>query len=71
MMPALALPLQSAAVISLSLPVSAHTTFETLSICVDDVALWFLDDGLLLNRNKTEAILFGTSAQRKKIPTAT
>ena len=25
---------------------------------------------LLLNPNKTEAVMFGTSAQRKKIPTA-
>jgi len=48
----------------------AHTTFEALSMCVNDVARWFLENGLLLNPNKTEAVLFGTSAQRKKIPTA-
>jgi len=30
----------------------------------------FLENGLPLNPNKTEAVLFGTSAQRKKIPTA-
>jgi len=40
-------------------------------VCVNDVAPWFLKNGLLLNPNKTEAVLFGTSAlaQRKKIPT--
>jgi len=39
-------------------------------VCVNDVACWFLENGLLLNHDKTEAVLFGTSAQRKKIPTA-
>jgi len=47
----------------------AHTTFEALSVCVNDVARWFLENGLLLNPDKTEAVLFGTSPQRKKIPT--
>jgi len=47
----------------------AHTTFEALSVCVNDVSRWFLENGLLLNPDKTEAVLFGTSAQRK-IPTA-
>jgi len=48
----------------------AHTTFEALSVCVNDVARWFMENGLLLNSDKTEAVLFGTSAQRKKISTA-
>jgi len=48
----------------------AHTIFDALSVCVNDVVRWFLKNGLLLNPNKTEAVLFGTSAQRKKIPTA-
>ena len=32
---------------------SADTTFESLSMCVDDVARWFLENGLLLNPTKT------------------
>jgi len=39
-------------------------------MCVQDVARWFLENGLLLNPAKTEAVLFGTSAQRKNVPTA-
>jgi len=39
-------------------------------MCIQDVACWFLENGLLLNPAKTEAVLFGTSAQRKKVPTA-
>ena len=38
-----------------------------MSICV---ARWFLENGLLLNPAKTEEVLFGTSAQRKKVSTA-
>jgi len=49
---------------------STDTTFQSLSRCVEDVARWFLENGLLLNPAKTEAVLFGTSAQRKKVPTA-
>jgi len=48
----------------------AHTTSEALSVCVNDVARWFLENRLLLNPDKTEAVLFGTLVQRKKIPTA-
>jgi hypothetical protein len=36
---------------------------------VSDVSRWFLENGMLLNPNKTEAVLFGTRAQRKKIDT--
>jgi len=39
-------------------------------VCVNDDARWSLENGLLLNPDKTEAVLLGTSAQRKKIPTA-
>jgi len=39
-------------------------------VCVEDVARWFLENGLLLNPTKTEAVLFGTRFQRNKIPTA-
>ena len=49
---------------------SADANFQSLSMCVQDVARWFLENGLLLNPTKTEAVLFGTSAQRKKVPTA-
>ena len=40
------------------------------SVYVNDFVRWFLENGLLLNPDKTEAVLFSTSAQRKKIPTA-
>jgi len=48
----------------------ALTTFENMAICVDDVARWFLENGLPLNLNNTEAVLFDTPAEREKIPTA-
>jgi len=41
-----------------------------VSECVEDVARWFLENGLLLNTAKTEAVLFGTKAQLDKIPCA-
>ena len=48
----------------------ADVTFKAVSECVEDVARWFLENGLLLNLAKTEAVLFGTKAQREKIPVA-
>jgi len=39
---------------------------EAASQCVSDVSRWFLENGMLLNPNKTEAVLFGTRAQRKR-----
>jgi len=39
-------------------------------MCFEDIACWFLENGLLLNPTKTEAVLFGTRVQRHKIPTA-
>jgi len=41
-----------------------------VTMCVDDVARWFLENGLLLNPTDMEAVLFSTTTQRKKIPTA-
>ena len=49
---------------------SANVTFTPVSGCAEDVACWFLENGLLLNPAKTEAVLFGTKAQRDKIPSA-
>jgi len=49
---------------------SADVTFTAVSQCVEDVARWFLENGLLLNPAKTEAVLFGAKAQRDKIPSA-
>jgi len=34
--------------------------FRELTACVNDVARWFLENNLLSNPTKTEAILFGT-----------
>ena len=48
---------------------SADVTFTAVSECVEDVARWFLENGLLLNPAKTEAVLFG-KAQRDKILSA-
>jgi len=46
------------------------SALTAVSECVEDVARWFLENGLLLNPAKTEAVLFGTKAQRDKIPSA-
>jgi len=45
-------------------------SFKSVSLCVEDVSRWFLENGLLLNPTKTEAILFGTKVQGDKITTA-
>jgi hypothetical protein len=45
-------------------------TIDTVSQCVADVSRWFLENGMLLNPNKTEAVLFGTRGQRAKVDTA-
>jgi len=45
-------------------------TFKPVSMCVEDVARRFLENGFLLNPVKTEAVLFGTNVQRYKIMTA-
>ena len=45
-------------------------SFGPVSMCVEDVARWFLENGLLLNPTKTEAVMFGTKVQRDKITTA-
>jgi exonuclease III len=44
--------------------------YDVVSHCVSDVSRWFLENGMLLNPSKTEAVLFGTRAQRKKINTS-
>ena len=43
--------------------------FDVVSHCVSDVSRQFLENGMLLNPNKTEAVLFGTRAQWKKFDT--
>ena len=40
------------------------------SLCVDDVCRWFLENRLLLNPSKTEAVLFGTRIQCDKVLTS-
>jgi hypothetical protein len=47
-----------------------NSPLEAASHCVSDVSRWFLENGMLLNPNKTEAVLFGTRAQRKKVDTS-
>src|SRR5664279_174211 len=44
--------------------------FAAITSCADDVTRWFLENGMLLNPAKTEAVLFGTHVQQKKIDTA-
>jgi hypothetical protein len=46
---------------------SANSPFDAASHCVSDVSRWFLENGMLLNPSKTEAVLFGTRAQRAKV----
>ena len=46
-----------------------NSPLEAASQRVSDVSRWFLENGMLLNPNKTEAVLFGTRAQRTKIDT--
>lgn len=46
------------------------STFDAMSWCVGDVSRWFLENGMLLNPNKTEAVLFGTGVQRAKVNTS-
>jgi len=45
-------------------------TFDAITRCVDDVNRWFLENCMMLNPHKTEAIIFGTRIQREKIDTA-
>jgi hypothetical protein len=47
-----------------------NSPLEAASHCVSDVSRWFLENGMSLNPNKTEAVLFGTRAQRKKVDTS-
>jgi len=47
-----------------------NSPLEAAFQCVTDVSRRFLENGMLLNPNKTEAVLFGTRAQRKKIDTS-
>jgi hypothetical protein len=47
-----------------------NSPLEAASHCVSDVSRCFLENGMSLNPNKTEAALFGTRAQRKKDDTS-
>ncbi len=53
----------------MALEPSDDCTFNALSRCVNDVNRWFLENGMLLNQHKTEAVVFGTRVQREKICT--
>ena len=56
--------------LSIKWGLSEDKTFKSLSTCVEDVARWFLQNGLLLNPAKTEGVLFCSKVQRDKIMTA-
>jgi len=59
--------LQHVVCISINMPTIPHTAiqpneneaFKSVSMCVEDVARWFLEKGLLLILAKTEAVPFG------------
>jgi len=36
-------------------------------MCVEDIAHWFLENGILLNPAKVEAVSFGTKVHHNKI----
>jgi len=38
-----------------------------ISHCVSNISCWFLENGMLLNPNKTKTVLFGTHLQRELI----
>jgi len=46
--------------------VIAHSQL-LVSHCVSDISRWFFENEMLLNPSKTEAVLFGTRAERKKL----
>jgi len=48
----------------------AASTFDALSRCFDDNYRWFLENAMMLNPGKTEAVLFGIWVQRAKVDTA-
>ena len=37
--------------------------------CTDDITHWFLENGLLLNPSKTEAVVFGTASRLRSADT--
>ena len=46
------------------------SSFDVVSHCVSDDSRWFLENGMLLNPNKMEAVLFGIRAQQKIVDTS-
>jgi len=49
---------------------NTNATFEPISECTDDVNRWFLENKLLLNPSKTEAMLCDTQVQCDKVNTS-
>jgi len=47
-----------------------NSPLEAASQCVGDVSRWILENSMLLNPNKMEAVLFRIRVQRKKIDTS-
>ena len=45
-------------------------TFDANYVCVSDVTRWFLENGMLLNPDKTKSAPFGTRVQRAMVNTA-
>ena len=48
---------------------SADFTFDAIFGCVSDITRWFLENGILLNPDKSESYLFGTRVQRARVNT--
>ena len=42
-------------------------SLSQLITCTDDVTRWFLENGLLLNPSKTEAVVFGTASRLRSV----
>jgi len=49
----------------MSLSSEDFNDLSAMEICAVDVSIWFVENALLLNPDKTEAVVFGT---RKRLP---
>ena len=47
----------------------ADIAIHQLELCIEEIRSWMVSNYLKLNDQKTEFIVFGSKAQRKKVPT--